>query len=291
MKYDVSFSERFRTPLSFEKELGLWVDRIGRACNRYDEKKPVSLRILGLHAVVYIEQGTGSFITRTNGEMQVQAGDVLLLFPGEPHAYYPDRSWTSVWIVWGGAEADLIARSFFSRHDKPVIRDRMNTVTAAYQALAKLIGCEDSAFIIKRKSILLAMMSELGSTNQTGSYNTSAIMEKAVELFDSPRQPVITVEEIAKRSGMSLTHFRRLFKKYTGRSPKDYILSRRLSRAKEFLSGGKSIQETAEILGYDDVYYFMRIFKRINGLAPGRYLKQESSRRDPRNSTQGFQQL
>ena len=52
----------------------------------------------------------------------------------------------------------------------------------------------------------------------------------------------------------------------------DFITSLRISRAKQLLAEGKSIKEVAALVGYSDVFYFMRIFKKVTGITPGQFV-------------------
>ena len=54
----------------------------------------------------------------------------------------------------------------------------------------------------------------------------------------------------------------------------DYIASLRIQRAKELLRDDRlSIQEIAEIVGYNDYFYFTKVFKRVEGISPSKYRK------------------
>ena len=80
------------------------------------------------------------------------------------------------------------------------------------------------------------------------------------------------VEELAEIEGLSKSHYRVCFKKSVGISPKEYIIDRRIEAACAILEeSGKSIEEAAQLVGYSDVYYFGRIFKKKMGISPGKY--------------------
>ena len=76
---------------------------------------------------------------------------------------------------------------------------------------------------------------------------------------------------------MTLIHFRRLFKRETGVSPLQYQLLRRLRRGTELLrSTNLSVAEIAELCGFEDPFYFSRLFKRRCFLTPVEYRKEYS---------------
>ncbi len=73
-------------------------------------------------------------------------------------------------------------------------------------------------------------------------------------------------------SGYSADHFRRCFRRETGRTPTDYLLWLRLDHARKLLAlperGGYSVQEIARLSGFSDPYYFSALFKKKLGVAP-----------------------
>ncbi|WP_461790265.1 helix-turn-helix domain-containing protein [Pedobacter sp.] len=68
-------------------------------------------------------------------------------------------------------------------------------------------------------------------------------------------------------------HLLRLFKKYYGQTPKQYIISKRIELAKEFLKNGKSITETCFEVGFDSPSSFSTLFKCRVGLTPTEFQK------------------
>ncbi len=80
------------------------------------------------------------------------------------------------------------------------------------------------------------------------------------------------ISRLSQRVGMSASHFRRLFKEHTGRSPQAFITALRISKAKELLAEGMRVGEVAEHVGYDDAFYFMRVFKQLTGVSAGKFV-------------------
>ena len=270
----ISQSQQFRTPFDSEKAIGLWVDRTGKARVHFSSV-PRNLRLLGLYGAVYIEEGSGYFISGQGEPRKTGPGNVMLLFPDEPHAYYPEDTWITKWIVWGGPESDILRINGYISSDSPVIHDRGEAFSRAYEALVRVMAHEDLGAVLRRKIIILQMV--LGLYNEsrfskTGKRNSDRI-EQAVQFIQDHTTEEIQIPTIASMCSMSTTHFRRLFKLHTGRSPQQYHLFLRVSAAKQLLSEGKSIKETAYSVGYEDEFYFMRVFKKHAGIPPGRFVK------------------
>ena len=76
----------------------------------------------------------------------------------------------------------------------------------------------------------------------------------------------------AARMNMTLTHFRRIFKELSGMPPQQFLLHCRLRKAAELLQNSRlTIKEVAAQSGWDNVFYFSRLFRRQYELSPGRY--------------------
>jgi len=82
------------------------------------------------------------------------------------------------------------------------------------------------------------------------------------------------VEKMAESLNCSRFHFTRLFKQMMGQPPQAFITTVRINAAKGLLhSSCYSIGRIAELLGYRDIYFFSRHFKKITGLSPSHYRK------------------
>ena len=68
-------------------------------------------------------------------------------------------------------------------------------------------------------------------------------------------------------------HLSRLFKQVTNNSLHEYILFKRISRAKKMLSDGFNVTEACTRSGFNDYSNFLRMFKRTVGMSPGQYRK------------------
>lgn len=68
-------------------------------------------------------------------------------------------------------------------------------------------------------------------------------------------------------------HLIRLFKRYYGQTPKQYIIDKRLNKSKELLAGGQSVNETCFDVGFESPSSFSTLFKSKFGLTPTEFQK------------------
>ena len=82
----------------------------------------------------------------------------------------------------------------------------------------------------------------------------------------------ISIEELCRECAMSEVHFRRLFYQIYHTSPMKFIISLRVSKAKELLTNTEmKIQDISEACGFNNPYYFSKVFRQAVGLTPSRY--------------------
>jgi AraC-like DNA-binding protein len=103
-------------------------------------------------------------------------------------------------------------------------------------------------------------------------------IESALQTMRIHPEQQWTVEQLANLCGYHPIHFTKLFKEEMGRTPKHYLISERMKRAKQMLLGGLAPGDIAEQLNYTSIHYFSYQFKKETGLSPSEFRQQGSSR-------------
>ncbi|TBL71177.1 helix-turn-helix domain-containing protein [Paenibacillus thalictri] len=129
---------------------------------------------------------------------------------------------------------------------------------------------------MRRKILLqeffLALISDFRAQKMAGA-TTSAIELTQDYMVGHYKEP-LTLEGLAAMAGLSVSHYSRLFKKFIGYSPIDYLTHLRVDRAKELLVlSDYRLKSIAGSVGYSDEFYFSRIFKKMTGMSPRDYAK------------------
>lgn len=82
----------------------------------------------------------------------------------------------------------------------------------------------------------------------------------------------LQIAKLAQVAHISASHYFVLFKRCVGYSPMEYFIRLRMQRAGQMLANTSlSVKEVAADLGYDDPFYFSRVFKSVHGTAPSNY--------------------
>ena len=84
----------------------------------------------------------------------------------------------------------------------------------------------------------------------------------------------LSISGLASSAKLSVSRFRALFTRVTGVSPIQYRNRTRMEYARDLLLSGEfNVSEAANTIGYDNVFYFSRLFKKIIGTTPASFKK------------------
>jgi AraC-like DNA-binding protein len=93
-----------------------------------------------------------------------------------------------------------------------------------------------------------------------------------------------TVAELSEMISISPSYFNQLCRRRFGKSPIDMLIDRRIEIAQRLLrASGESVKSVSHTVGFSDVYYFSRIFKKRCGVSPTCYAQAEGGMDDPRH--------
>ena len=95
--------------------------------------------------------------------------------------------------------------------------------------------------------------------------------------IDNNFEQEINLEFLSHMLLTSKYHLLRLFKRYYGLTPKQYLTIRRLEKSKEYLKKGVSVSETCYNVGFETPSSFSTLFKNKIGVSPIEYQKEQLS--------------
>ena len=236
-------------------------------------------RVLSEYQIVFISAGRGSFQCNTTKTSKIEAGSVFLLFPGVWHRYCPDpkTGWTEWWIAIKGDNVDRLRDEGIINPAHSVFdgsRSKSTTVFPMFREAARLAQLKPRGLTIRLGMIAMHLLTILYWGCITRSSVPSAVLPKLRQARDIlSRENVRTSpEKIASQLNMGYSQFRKVFKRFTGFSAKQYQVEVRHQRAKELLGGTDlTLKEIAERLGYDSPYHLSLDFKKRTQISPGRW--------------------
>lgn len=145
-----------------------------------------------------------------------------------------------------------------------------------YQQFNGLWVEKDEGYLLKGKAIFMLILHRLIYLKRLvdGSSTYDLRIEKVKKYILENYNEKLYLKDLAKIAELNPVYFGTYFKKVVGCSVNDYINTIRVNKAKDLLStGGYNVGEAGRYTGFDDIYYFSKIFKKITGLSPSSLIK------------------
>lgn len=129
----------------------------------------------------------------------------------------------------------------------------------------------------KRSEVLEFLESfknEISDLQAPESGNQNPVVIKAKLYISNNISKPLSLADVADSAFVSPAYLSALFKKQTGQSFVEYVNASKIEKAKEMMEKGKNrVDEIALSLGFDNIYYFSKVFKKITGISPSEYMK------------------
>lgn len=118
----------------------------------------------------------------------------------------------------------------------------------------------------------------LKSIEENKNIDANTPIAMVLEFIRSNIRENFNLKDLSDKAGMSTTSFYRFFKRELGMSPIEFILSEKIKLAKQLLKyPGIQINEVGFQSGFEDSNYFIRLFKKVEGITPKQYQQLNSS--------------
>ena len=236
-------------------------------------------RVIDEYQLIYISNGGGMLETESAGRLEITAGDVILLFPGEWHRYRPDEKtgWTENWVGFTGDASLLNVSGDLVSRVNPVfsigVDDRVMSLFFNILELVKL-DQTGSEYAISGATLNLIgyLLCQKKRLERRISNRNDEIITRAKTIMECQFDQKVNLEEIAGQLHISYVWFRTYFRKHTGFSPYDYLLNIRINHASLLLANSNlSIKEIALASGFHSQQQFSKTFRKKTGVSPREY--------------------
>ena len=270
-------------PAGREAAWGLHVigagQRIEPPHEKYQRPEPVAYgqwekgRKLRDYGLVYLTDGQGAFAAEDAGWRNVRAGDVLMLFPGIWHNYHPhsETGWTERWVLFNGDFANQwCAHELITPAESVLHIGVRSELVERFERLLEIAGEHPPYANQIQAGVTMEILGLILKFHQDRSprfAKRARLIKRALEFIAKNWNREINFDRLAAEMGSSLRQFRRLFQQVTGLSPQQYLIHLRLNEAKRLL-GTLSVAEVAARVGFEDPFYFSRLFKEKVGVSP-----------------------
>jgi len=229
--------------------------------------------------LIYCLQGKGYFLV-DNKRFEVRSNQFILVPATDKYMrYWADNNdpWTIYWVHFTGDNIADFNRSLNLGVTRGPANIPFNEKAIAiwhniYQSLEMGYSIENitSSCFCLYHIIATFLMSERHMQSDKG--NEGDIITKTINHMRGALNEKLSVEDMACKHNLSVSHFSNLFRKATGMPPIDYFIHLKMQKACQLLyANDQKIKTVAAHLGYEDPYYFSRIFKKYIGSSPEQY--------------------
>jgi AraC-like DNA-binding protein len=231
------------------------------------------------YALIYCLTGKGQCATQ-NGTINLRSDQFILLPPGEFYNYQADTKhpWEIYCLHFNGNMINELSATFDLKRFafptnivfdsqmidswKEIVSNLSNDFTDEKIAYANLC-------LYRFVSFFLFPSQEQKNTPEAEKH---CQLDQSILFMKANVHKRLCVDEIAETFKYSPSHYSVLFKQKTGLSPIEYFIRLKVQHAGELLTGSDLIvKEIAGKVGYDDPFYFTRIFKKVTGKTPREY--------------------
>lgn len=215
--------------------------------------------------LVYFLDGTGTTIIGDD-TYQVQSNCFCLIPPGVTHCQISETAITSICLrisnsglesssgFWVDAEGEV-------KYYLEKLMEELSGQRPAYSMITEGL-LTTTIGLIKR-----AIKENVPQDRK------QALVSRALYIIES-KDGNLSIDEIAGQLFVSKDYLRHLFTQYTGQSPIKAIINARIEHAKSLLRNSElSISNISEMCGFENQYYFSRLFKNVTGKTPSTFRK------------------
>jgi len=244
----------------------------------------------------YVERPTGAdqyiLIMCTSGRGFVEVNQkvynlkrnsVIIIPKGAAHKYFSSGTepWDIYWVHFVGKQVAAYPFSqmkplYFKKSLSQIKADKIRQyIWLMISSLGEGFAIENVAYLSGVLGLLLAEVSfrvnqSLNQEKRFNRYFSGAI----TFMYDHLNQN-LNLEEICQQLNISRSYLDKIFQENADYSPLQYFTHLRMNQAAWYLQyTDERISYIASYFGYEDMYYFSRVFKKVLGKAPTNYRRQ-----------------
>jgi len=237
--------------------------------------------------LIYCTDGAG-WVRNSKGRHEVNPNSFFILPQNTEHEYGASEQdpWSIYWIRFGGNGLSNLNDLTFVKHcfepkHFPYKTDAIQLFNEMFGVLEQGYSKQYLVYVnMLLVNYLTLFLFQQGSVIKKETTNPhDIIIQKAIGYMQANlHHPVIT-SELSIAAGCSSSHLSNLFKRSTGYSPINYFNHLKVQKAcQQFYATDALVKEVAAQLGYDDPYYFSRLFTKLMGVSPKQYKKRNKQK-------------
>lgn len=214
---------------------------------------------------------------------QLHQGQAFLIEPNHIVHYSADGDdpWEYIWIEFDGLKArEFVHQAGLSR-EHPIFHTTASGSEDVFAPLLHMLKHPDllPAQTMGYAYLFFGCLIQHSATARPMPANDikKFYVQSTADYIENHYMEDITIENIAEHLGLNRSYFSKLFKKMTGKSPQEFLITYRIHKSCEYLrSTNLTIADIASQVGYPNQFHFTRAFKSIMNLPPNEWRKRNS---------------
>lgn len=271
-----SFSNRIiSTPSQYAREHYLYVQEVGTL----QSLEPHISKRQNLNSYLFFAVLDGSGTFSYNGKSHsICAGDCVWLNCAEPYSHESSAEdpWSLMWVHFHGNSAGNYYNTFLQQGNSYVFRPHNLTLfTDVLSQLYQTQQTKSSLMELISNKYITDIITLCFTENRTGHKEESSMPGKLNQIhsyLDEHYADKITLEQLSELFFVSKFHLSREYRKTFGITLLNDLTARRISHAKSMLRFcDDSVESIAQACGFQDVGYFIKVFKKSENMTPLEY--------------------
>ncbi len=243
-------------------------------------QKPHISKREGLNSYLFLMVTSGSGSITYGGEIHhLKAGDCAFIDCRLPYSHQSSMDlWTLKWVHFYGNSVKGIYDKYVERGGqccfKTAYPEKFDEILCTlYDIASSESYIKDMELNEKLNALLTLLMAESWHPDvQANSSRKKKDLQELRTYLDEHYQERLTLDDLSELFFINKFYLTRIFKEQFGVSINNYLLQVRITHAKQHLRfSDMSIEKVAIQIGVEDVRYFTRMFKKVEGMTPGEY--------------------
>ena len=263
------------------------------ACNSQSDRLPLVVNCAGVtvskwefktnnpcgrldYYFLYLKSGS-MIINIANDALTVHSGTLVIIPPNTSYMYHHTDSQEMIyyWVHFTGSSVESILQSF-DMNSLPLILNIPHISSSIDYQMAKIFDIYIKKGHYRDNELshcLNAMLIEIAK--HSGKADTEhRRLSRSIQYINNNYTLELKIPELAEMESLSVSRYISLFNEIMHTSPYQYIIGLRMNAACEMLlNSNLSVTRISELLGFQSVFFFSKLFKKHMNISPVQYKK------------------
>lgn len=226
--------------------------------------------------LIYLLTG-GMTLYFNNREHYIKEGELIIIRPNIKYYYYTENTNVNyLWMHFTGFKAEETLSKMMLDTNKILQCGHSGSIIDLWKRMCNEFIINDTFFEDMTTCIFQEILTVF--SRRVNSSSGKKHLLKSVLYIHENYAKKISISQLAEIENLSESYYRTVFSNIFKASPIEYITDRRIEAAAYMLNDtDKTLEEISSLVGYNDPYYFGKLFKKKMGVSPGKYRKSKQS--------------